>query len=272
VANFEAAAGENAVVDSPCDTAIDNPTAQQAIQCELLSRAAVAALTGRRPQDVKFRNSAVPEAKARALPGRRPHAAANPQLKTPAHREDQVSADVSPAPSTRHGPPAPGVSAPPARSCCTRCSSSPAGDRGGHRAQPGRRQAVVDYQAYRVGFSDTKGVVPGRAELRLAGVKAGSIKKSELVNGKAVLTVNLEKRYAPLYRDARVRIRPVTPLEDMYVDIESRGPKSAGVLTGERHPGAQHTISPVEIGTVLDQLDKARGRTWRRCSTSSAPA
>jgi virulence factor Mce-like protein len=114
----------------------------------------------------------------------------------------------------------------------------------------------IDYKAYRVAFTDTKGVVPGRAELRLAGVKAGSIKKSELVNGKAVLTVNLEKRYAPLYRDARVRIRPVTPLEDMYVDIESRGHKSAGVLTGDDILGAQHTISPVEIGTVLDQLDK----------------
>jgi hypothetical protein len=60
VANFEAAAGENAIVDSPCDTALSNPSAQQAIQCELLSRAAVAALTGRRPQDVRFRNSAVP--------------------------------------------------------------------------------------------------------------------------------------------------------------------------------------------------------------------
>jgi phospholipid/cholesterol/gamma-HCH transport system substrate-binding protein len=81
VANFEAAAGENAVVDSPCDTAIDNPTAQQAIQCELLSRAAVAALTGRRPQDVKFRNSAVPEAKlAPYLAGDR-RLRADPQLK-----------------------------------------------------------------------------------------------------------------------------------------------------------------------------------------------
>jgi ABC-type transporter Mla subunit MlaD len=114
----------------------------------------------------------------------------------------------------------------------------------------------VGYKPYRVAFRDTKGVVPSRAELRLAGVKAGSIKKSQLVNGQAVLTINLEKKYAPLYRDARVRIRPVTPLEDMYVDIESRGHKAAGELKGDQILGAQHTISPVEIGTVLDQLDK----------------
>jgi virulence factor Mce-like protein len=114
----------------------------------------------------------------------------------------------------------------------------------------------ISYKTYRVAFNDVKGVVPGRAELRLAGVKAGSIASSSLVNGHAVLTVHLESRYAPLYRDAMVRIRPVTPLEDMYVDIESRGHRSAGELTGNQILGAQHTISPVEIGTVLDVLDK----------------
>jgi virulence factor Mce-like protein len=63
VANFEAAAGENAIVDSPCDTAISNPSAQQLIQCELLSRAYAASVTGRRPQDVRVRDSAVPFSK-----------------------------------------------------------------------------------------------------------------------------------------------------------------------------------------------------------------
>ncbi|MCW3014694.1 MAG: MCE-family protein Mce6D [Solirubrobacterales bacterium] len=114
----------------------------------------------------------------------------------------------------------------------------------------------VSYEPYRVAFSDTKGVVPSRAELRLAGVKAGSIKKSELVNGQAVLTLNLEKKYAPMYRDAKVRIRPITPLEDMYVDILSRGTPAAGKLgKGDILP-AQRTISPVQIGSVLDEFDK----------------
>lgn len=113
----------------------------------------------------------------------------------------------------------------------------------------------VDYQPYRVAFTDTKGVVPTRAELRLAGVKAGSIKKSELVDGQAVLTLNVEKKYAPLYRDARVRIRPITPLEDMYVDILSRGTPAAGEL-GDGILPAERTISPVQVGNVLDEFDK----------------
>jgi virulence factor Mce-like protein len=62
VANFEAAAGENALIDSPCTTAISNPSATQQIQCELLTRSFAAALTGQRPQDLKVPDSAVPRA------------------------------------------------------------------------------------------------------------------------------------------------------------------------------------------------------------------
>lgn len=53
-----------------------------------------------------------------------------------------------------------------------------------------------------------KGITPGRVELRVAGVKAGSVKNTELVDGRAVMTINLEKKYAPLHTDAKVVIRP----------------------------------------------------------------
>jgi len=114
----------------------------------------------------------------------------------------------------------------------------------------------IAYESYKVAFSDTKGVVPGRAELRLAGVKAGSIKRNDLVDGQAVLTLNLEKRHAPLYKDARVRIRPVTPLEDMYVDITSRGHPKAGKLGSDDILSGKRTISPVEVGMIVNVLDK----------------
>jgi ABC-type transporter Mla subunit MlaD len=47
----------------------------------------------------------------------------------------------------------------------------------------------------------------------------------------------------------------VTPLEDMYVDIVSRGTKSAGVLRSNDILPVSNTVSPVEIGTVLDVFD-----------------
>jgi len=65
-ADFEANAGENLVTGfSPCKTQIADPTAALAekVQCELLARSLVAALTGRKPAQVRLKNSAVPESR-----------------------------------------------------------------------------------------------------------------------------------------------------------------------------------------------------------------
>jgi ABC-type transporter Mla subunit MlaD len=107
------------------------------------------------------------------------------------------------------------------------------------------------YTKYRVAFANVKGVIPGSTTLRIAGVEVGTITGSQLVNGRPVLTLSLESQYAPLYRDASIRIRPVTPLEDMYVDITSRGHRSAGVVSDAILPATQ-TASPVAISSVLD--------------------
>jgi ABC-type transporter Mla subunit MlaD len=100
-----------------------------------------------------------------------------------------------------------------------------------------------------------KGVQSGSTTLRLAGVDVGNIAATKVVNGRAVLTLNLESQYAPLYRNAQIEVRPVTPLEDMYVDIVSRGTKSAGVLTPDDVLPVTRTVSPVEISSVLDAFD-----------------
>jgi virulence factor Mce-like protein len=108
------------------------------------------------------------------------------------------------------------------------------------------------YTKYRVAFTDAKGIIPGSTTVRIAGVNVGTVTGSQLVDGRPVLTISLESRYAPMYRDASLRIRPVTALEDMYVDISSRGDKNAGVLQGNAILPATQTTSPVEVGQVLD--------------------
>jgi phospholipid/cholesterol/gamma-HCH transport system substrate-binding protein len=104
-------------------------------------------------------------------------------------------------------------------------------------------------------------VIPGSTTVRIAGVEVGTVTGAGLVDGRPVLTLSLQQQYAPIYRDASLRIRPVTALEDMYVDITSRGQKSAGVLAGNQVLPATQTASPVEISSVLDALDaNTRGR------------
>ena len=62
----------------------------------------------------------------------------------------------------------------------------------------------------------------------------------------------------------------MTPLEDMYVDIVSRGSKRAGVLSSGDVLPVSRTVSPVEISSVLDVFDTNTRRAWQPCSTSSA--
>ncbi|WP_026909853.1 MlaD family protein [Patulibacter minatonensis] len=113
----------------------------------------------------------------------------------------------------------------------------------------------VSYKPYKVGFESVKGITPGRVELRIAGVKAGSVKDTELKDGRAVMTINLEKKYAPLHTDAKIVIRPVTALEDEYVDILSRGSKDKPELGKDQILSQANTKSQVETGRVLNVLD-----------------
>jgi virulence factor Mce-like protein len=113
----------------------------------------------------------------------------------------------------------------------------------------------VSYATYKVGFDNVKGIVPGRVELRIAGVKAGSVANTELVKGQAVMTIKVEKKYAPLHTDAKISIRPVTALEDEYVDITSRGSANAPVLGKNQILPETQTKSQVEVGRVLNVLD-----------------
>ena len=88
----------------------------------------------------------------------------------------------------------------------------------------------------RVALDNAAGVVPQKQGVRLAGIEVGLITKLDVVNGQAVATIKLDEDKAPLYRDARLRLRPETPLNDIYLDVEKRGTPGAGKLEQGRHP------------------------------------
>lgn len=108
------------------------------------------------------------------------------------------------------------------------------------------------YRTVRAQFADVKGIFPGGHQVRIHGVKVGIISKSELVDGKPVLTLKIEKKWGPVYKNARLRIRPVTPLDDLYVNITDRGTPSAGEATTKDVIAGDQTVSPVDISRVLD--------------------
>ena len=114
----------------------------------------------------------------------------------------------------------------------------------------------------RVALDDASGVVPQKQAVRLAGIEVGLITDLEVMDGKAVATIEMDSEHAPLYRDARLRLRPETPLDDIYLDVERRGTPAAGKLgAGEVLP-AQRTRVAVDIGRVLNVFSaETRTRT-----------
>lgn len=111
------------------------------------------------------------------------------------------------------------------------------------------------YETVRAAFSDVKGIVPGKDPVRISGVNVGVVSGASLSRGQAVLTLQIEKQYGPIYRNAQVRIRPVTPLDDLYLDITDRGVPSAGVAGPGYTIPASQTVTPVDVSRVLDAFD-----------------
>lgn len=114
-------------------------------------------------------------------------------------------------------------------------------------------------QVLRVSVTDAQGVVPGRNEVRWAGVVVGRVSDVELDGRRAVLTLEVDRDRAGgrrVHRDARLALRPQTLLQDMYVDIERSGTPRAGAATGDDVLDAQRTRTPVAMADVLNVFDE----------------
>ena len=112
-----------------------------------------------------------------------------------------------------------------------------------------------DRYEVKVEVDDASGVVAGNHEVRISGVVVGKVSAVELERGRAVLTVEMDPDHAPLYRDAQLRLRPRTPLEDMYLNVEDRGTPEAGEVPAGGALSAARTQTPVHIREVLDVFD-----------------
>lgn len=110
-------------------------------------------------------------------------------------------------------------------------------------------------------FTSAQAVTPGQGQsVNIAGVKVGEIGKVELKNGRALVRMDIEeKRSGPIYRDARLLLRPKTGLADMSIQMEpgepDPGAPSGGRLRdGDLIPAAQTApqVNPDEVFAGLD--------------------
>jgi phospholipid/cholesterol/gamma-HCH transport system substrate-binding protein len=104
-------------------------------------------------------------------------------------------------------------------------------------------------------FETAQAVTPGQGQtVVVAGVKIGDISGVQLKDGKALVTMDIERKFLPIYSNATAMIRPRTGLQDVFIELDP-GTKSAGKFNdGDTIPLA-NTAPEVNLDEILQALD-----------------
>ena len=105
-------------------------------------------------------------------------------------------------------------------------------------------------------LSTAQAVTPGQGQtVNISGVEAGDISEVELEDGKAVVTMLVEPKYAELIRsDATILLRPRTGLQDMTMEVDP-GTDGEPIEEGATIPLSQ-TKPNVNPDQILASLDR----------------
>jgi phospholipid/cholesterol/gamma-HCH transport system substrate-binding protein len=112
-----------------------------------------------------------------------------------------------------------------------------------------------DFYEVNAEFSTAQAVVPGQGQtVNIAGVKVGELGEVNLRNGVAVVQMKIDNKYAPIYNNARLLLRPKTGLKDMIVEMDPGTPNAGKVAEGGTIP-IENTAPDVNLDEILSSLD-----------------
>jgi phospholipid/cholesterol/gamma-HCH transport system substrate-binding protein len=105
-------------------------------------------------------------------------------------------------------------------------------------------------------FSDAQGVMPGQGQtIRVAGMRVGDIGKVDLEDGKAIVTMEIDKEHEELvHTDATALLRPRTGLKDMFIELDP-GSNSAPLMKENDRIEVENTAPDVDADEILSALD-----------------
>lgn len=104
-------------------------------------------------------------------------------------------------------------------------------------------------------FATAQAVTPGQGQtVNIAGVPVGEIGNVSLKDGRAVVEMKIRRAYAPIYNDSTLWIRPKTPLNDMFIDMNRGHPAEGAMAEGSMVPlgRTKPTVNFDEFLSVLD--------------------
>ena len=107
--------------------------------------------------------------------------------------------------------------------------------------------------------------------MTIAGVKVGIISGVSLDNGVAVVSMHIDRRYGPVYRDATMLLRPKSQLKDMTIEL-NKGTASAGALPSGGTLPVSQTAPDVNLDELLAGLDVDTRSYLQELIGSAGPA
>lgn len=112
-----------------------------------------------------------------------------------------------------------------------------------------------DFFVVEAEMSTAQAVTPGQGQtVNIAGVEVGEISSVELRDGKAIIGMKIQPRYATIYNDASILLRPKTGLKDMVAEL-TPGTKESGRLEEGGVIPISQTLPDVNLDEILASLD-----------------
>jgi phospholipid/cholesterol/gamma-HCH transport system substrate-binding protein len=104
-------------------------------------------------------------------------------------------------------------------------------------------------------LATAQAVTPGQGQtVRVAGVRVGDINSVEYENGHAVVSMAIDRKFLPVYKDATVLLRPKTGLKDMFLELDPGTNYDPNSDDDEYQDGDSIPVANTAPDTNIDQV------------------
>jgi phospholipid/cholesterol/gamma-HCH transport system substrate-binding protein len=104
-------------------------------------------------------------------------------------------------------------------------------------------------------MTTAQAVTPGQGQtVRVAGVRVGDISSVDLENGHAVVTMAIDRKFLPVYKNATILLRPKTGLKDMFLELDPGTNYDADSNDDEFQNGGTIPVANTAPDTNVDQV------------------
>jgi phospholipid/cholesterol/gamma-HCH transport system substrate-binding protein len=104
-------------------------------------------------------------------------------------------------------------------------------------------------------MSTAQAVTPGQGQtVRVAGVRVGDIDAVDYEDGHAVVTMAIDRKFLPVYKDATILLRPKTGLKDMFLELDPGTNYDPNSEDDEYQNGDMVSVANTAPDTNVDQI------------------